>query len=864
MAETKHERAGMIDTITLAALLHDIGKVVQRATGQRIPHSRLGADYIGNLGVSLPEKDKILECIMHHHHSEIESARLPENSPAYIIYEADNIAAGADRRGRDGEEEGIAGIYRPLEPVFNLINKAAGEGGSIYRYRLQALDDRKDSIYAGNYPTAKDIPATAAEYGSLLERFGAVMTGLDFSRDRVESLMELLEATTTFVPSSTLTGEVADISLYDHLKLTAAVACCMYLHFAERGVSGYKEHCFGPGREKARNEKYFMLVSGDLSGIQNFIYTISSKGALRSLRGRSFYLEMLLENIAGEMLRGLGLTMANLLYTGGGHFYLLAPGTDNAEKFLAAAENKINGWLLENFHTSLYLALARERCSATELTGQGEKSRNTGDIFKKLSSKLSLKKLSRYGKEQLKKLMDPDSSLNFSGEKERECAVCGTSSQKIARIEHFGEEMDLCGNCRAFMEFGGNLPDLGDRKNTRVLAVAEDSHGPGEIQTKLPSADGETLYATLAGMDEAENSIRQKGRIFRRIYSINRLITGNATATNIWMGNYAAAGKDGEGIADFKTLAEKSGGINRIAVLRADVDSLGAVFTGGFGKAADGAGYSTLSRYAALSRSLSLFFKGYINHICMKKLAQETPPFSLHAGETGGDAGERQLVISYSGGDDIFIVGSWDQVIEFAVDLRRCFKAFSCGSMTLSAGIGFFRPGFPVCQMAEITGGLEKAAKKMDGKDSIALFGMDAAARGGDFVKTARHLYKWEDFINGVCVEKFGGLNQWFNFNDEHRPGKIRASRAFVYKLLKLARENLDDRLSKGGGMPLARLAYTLARAEPESPDPHIMEVYRRARESIYRWYCGPEDCRQLITALSLIIYKHRKGDHHE
>jgi hypothetical protein len=60
-----------------------------------------------------------------------------------------------------------------------------------------------------------------------------------------------------------------------------------------------------PEREKINNalcycnntsedkENPYLLVSGDLSGIQATVYSISSKGALKSLRARSFMLELL-------------------------------------------------------------------------------------------------------------------------------------------------------------------------------------------------------------------------------------------------------------------------------------------------------------------------------------------------------------------------------------------------------------------------------------------------------------------------------------------------------------------------------------------------------------------------------------------
>ena len=54
------------------------------------------------------------------------------------------------------------------------------------------------------------------------------LKGLNYTDDYINSLIEVLEANLSFVPSSTSKNEVADISLFDHVKLTAAVASCIY------------------------------------------------------------------------------------------------------------------------------------------------------------------------------------------------------------------------------------------------------------------------------------------------------------------------------------------------------------------------------------------------------------------------------------------------------------------------------------------------------------------------------------------------------------------------------------------------------------------------------------------------------------
>ena len=100
------------------------------------------------------------------------------------------------------------------------------------------------------------------------------------------------------------------------------------------------------------------------------------------------------------------------------------------------------------------------------------------------------------------------------------------------------------------------------------------------------------------------------------------------------------------------------------------MDNLGQTFVAGFaGK------YATLSRTAALSRQLSIFFKYYIRSI-------------LKNGEYHIDGEkkltERNATIVYSGGDDVFIVGAWNEVIELSIDLQEKFKKYTQGTLSIS------------------------------------------------------------------------------------------------------------------------------------------------------------------------------------
>jgi CRISPR-associated protein Csm1 len=68
------------------------------------------------------------------------------------------------------------------------------------------------------------------------------------------------------------------------------------------------------------------LVCGDFSGIQDFIYNIVSAGAARGLRGRSFYIQLLVRWGVGISVTPVGVVSnCTRIYSSGGKFYLLLP-----------------------------------------------------------------------------------------------------------------------------------------------------------------------------------------------------------------------------------------------------------------------------------------------------------------------------------------------------------------------------------------------------------------------------------------------------------------------------------------------------------------------------------------------------------
>ena len=239
----------------------------------------------------------------------------------------------------------------------------------------------------------------------------------------------------------------------------------------------------------------------------------------------------------------------------------------------------------------------------------------------------------------------------------------------------------------------------------------------------------------------------------------------------------------------------------------------------------DSGKYNTLARSATFSRSMSLFFKVYINQF----------------------AKEKKLSIIYAGGDDVFAIGSWQDIIEFTICLRQNFIKWTNGKLTLSAGIGLFPDKTPVSLMAEETGKLEGAAKDND-KDSISLFKAGNTLKldqsFGNVDSERNYTLKFDQFIDNVYNGKLKSIRYYFNIQDER-------GKSFVYRLIELLR-NYDR-------MNIARLAYYLTRLEDQTSKDK-KEEFKEFKDLFFSWYTGSDNERkEAEIALLLYIYEIRK-----
>jgi CRISPR-associated protein Csm1 len=128
-----------------------------------------------------------------------------------------------------------------------------------------------------------------------------------------------------------------------------------------------------------------------------------------------------------------------------------------------------------------------------------------------------------------------------------------------------------------------------------------------------------------------------------------------------------------------------------------DVDGLGARFRDGF---------HDLEEYTAFSQRMAIFFDKNIRTIQQK------------------DYYRNDLNIIYAGGDDLFAVGRWDKIVEFAAEVRQQFMQHMQGEgVTISGGIAIVHPKFPIAKAAILSGEAEEKAKTYnDGKKNAICF----------------------------------------------------------------------------------------------------------------------------------------------
>ena len=444
-------------------------------------------------------------------------------------------------------------------------------------------------------------------------------------------------------------------------------------------------------------EGNLLFVGGDLSGIQKFIYNITSKRAMVSLKGRSYYLKDFTEKVCNEILAIPEIKDSKFsqdemkIYCSGGKFYLQVPDTQSIRNTIADIRNKTEEtlWKVHQGQLSINIDYVPFVYDGDQVKVDGETG-NIGLLWTKITEKFNALKNQKFKSLLLDQYQDFFEPQKVGGKVEV-CQVTG-----IEGAEKY------------------------------------------ELPFKDENGDKESLYVHDSVKEQIEQGLELRDK------------------------------------QHFKMLEEYAEG-TYLGVLRMDVDGLGARFIKGF---------ESMKKYKDFSGKLDKFF--------------DADKGNLH---TIQEQYKEHLNIVYAGGDDIFVVGRWDKVIEFADDVRTQFAAYrkdvlNDTTLTISGGIAIVNAKYPISKAAELAGEAEDAAKKYNNgkKNAFNMFG-ESVSWKDEFDKVK----EWKKDMVECCSEPTrmprSILHKLMQFNDMRKRGEISYIWNTAYFLKRFSTDKKNDEI---------------------------------------------------------------------
>lgn len=690
------------EKVILAALLHDIGKVRERfERGQRQNHALLTREFLKKFDEELAE-------LAYGHHSGKELDTLSDvreelQNFAEIISRADNISAGVERtripskvkvdeEGTQKEKETLEGWTkrdRKERPMLSVLSTVDLEkGGSKEKYFTV-----RELTLEPFYLKPKKLEESAVDYSfwsKMEEDIGSVWGKYDFKR-LIFTISNILKKYLFFVPADTYESygkirkiPIPDTSLYEHSRLTSIFTLVML-----------------------EDKTKFMLIKGDISGIQDFIARITSKRALRFLKGRSFFLELLNLAAAFRICRDLGIPYTQILSATAGNFTIIAPATNDCRKALERIKKDINRELI---NYGLYIAIAWREFNY-------EEAQNFNQLVRKLDDDLDILKLKRYHEivEEDYELVFGTSVFGTSTEKLDECDVCKIEVKK-ENLRNIGveetateeEKIEVCSSCYEIYQLSDKLIKIGriisETKGRAKFYIGVYENGGGDITLlgigfkidALPEGLVNADYVFVANnVDFLEDEFVKNG-----IGCGFRFFNVNVAETSI------------------DDLSESSKGAKYVGILKMDGDDMGKIFSEGVRNWWKKKGISeevemTPGRYATMSSLFEIFF-GY----CVDRICREGKFFTKKS-----FAEDPKIYVVFSGGDDLFVIGPWDQIIDLAIKINEEYLIFTGNpNMTISAAITLAERKFPVYKSYSMTLESLEDAKSFEDKSAVSLF----------------------------------------------------------------------------------------------------------------------------------------------
>lgn len=642
-----------------------------------------------------------------------------------------------------------------LEPIFDKVFPEKNNSKNRYTYSFQGLN--LDNIFPKPYTSKDNV--------SMINHLSIYLKELKSELEKVDNEEKLYYLLQKYLWCISFGDKIT--SLFDYIKSLSCIALCLY----EENKAGELKW------NEIDDEEHFILINGDISGIQDFIFNISSKGAAKSLKGRSVYLNLLLEIIVKYIMDELELYDTNLIYNGGGNFYIIAPACrkENLEEIRKSLLEK----LLSSHNGEIYVALSHVTLKSSDFIDFTDNWRKVGERTDKLKrikwSELDLE-------HNYEKIFGP---LDEGTLDKNQCSVCSISDFQ-RKIRSISDNEDICNLCSSFRDLTDKLKDA---KYISFSKAAKDAISDTYNNIFRLFGYEVDMYKELPTLPNNHS-----------IYKINATDYLEDDCAGFKFGAYNLplvidTEDKKERVVTFEELAQRSIdegiGDKKLGYLKLDVDNLGSIFINGLKE------NKSIIHVAALSRMLGLFFEGYVNRLLDELKLKD------------------KIYIVFSGGDDTFIIGAWNATLKFSNELYDKFQQYTCHnpSITFSASLGVYRYNYPVIRAAANS---EEQLEKAKG-----YIGKKEERPQKNKVSLFQEVFNWTEFKKIIEIKDF--LVELIAAKKESRSllEKIMRSTKGFKKIIEDSAEN------KLNNIRFWRLAYYLRDLNNKDSAEKIIGFYR-------------------------------------
>jgi CRISPR-associated protein Csm1 len=833
---SQHAQMDATTRVALAAYLHDLGKLAERAAAfagdprldanlhlyspyheegagwyshRHAAHTALAIDALephlpsilegdvspfigrqraGAAQAAVDATDSFINASAAHHK--------PNTFLQWIIATADRVASGFEReefetynRGKDQTRTGRNHFQARLLTLFEQLNLKEGDAEAQtlqMRYPLRLLSPQ--SIFpapASACEPQADAPAKE-EYLALWTWFiSAVQTipathraTLPLWFDHFDSLWLTCSHA---IPSATAFGIKPEVSLYDHSRTTAALAASLWRWHEASGQTG-AEAIAALQSGSDFNVQKVLLIQGDFFGIQDFIFATGGqlrKQAAKLLRGRSMQVSLFSETAALRILDALGLPHTCQVVNAAGKFLIVAPNTPDVINTLESIQRELNDWFEAHAFGMAGLGLAWEPAACHDfLRRHGERHESTpfSQLMIRLHRSLETAKYRRFDlASRGARVFDaqfPHGPCRWNGRLPAD------------RVEG---ELASCALTRDQIAIGEAFSKGLDRLLVLHEVAQQDLHSSPNVRTLELPLFGYTLAFTKSQDVSGHFGALAQSQKLRRCW------------------DYAPPSEhDLEGQQPcFEGYARRFIG-GYVPRVKAHDLQLSKRYTLPDGEVVCAVSeLKTLDMLACEDRVLDEHdewrgvaalgvLKGDIDDL--GKIFQaglRQPTFAKYAALSRQVHGFFAIYLPwllarefdsvytvFAGGDDFLLIGPWKTIQSLAHRLRTDFARYVAGheDVHFSAGIATLKPGMPIQSMAEQAEQALDEAKKFQGKNAVTCFEQTVAWPQWRLLESATHRLAELRTDLGLSTGYVYALLQFIDMQEAYTRGDVEAS----------------------------------------------------------------------------------------